>query len=717
MRSNTIINGLFAFFASFVAAVEIAYFRLACMQSYEGATDPNGLAGNLFSLGTLLIIVVLTAAFTLLALLAMRKGDGFFEFCFKYRYAIAVILLAILVAFQVSGTSIGMLTNMLGGAASDYFGVPRNIRRDEWVVNTPLALSQAYSGYTPVSSIANGGGLDLTLVYAQACWDISTLFRPFLWGYLLLPSAYGLSFFWCARFIALFMVSFEMGRFLTNDKRRLALIYAVLITLSPLVQWWFAVNSIAEILLFSQLFILFFRGFLQTDAWHKMALFSLGMIYCLCAYVLSIYPAWQVAIGYVMLALCLLLLIRYFREHPGKRSIAIHAAVFIVVLVIAVCIAAGIVLRSMDVISAVSNSEYPGRRLETGGKLFDSLFDYSLMLVGVIDPSPIVQNVCERAGMFTLFPLGFILGLIVAFREKDGCIIAMLVFEGILLFFGLVGLPEPIAKITLLSNVTDHRLAFGTGVFDIMLLVRSIALFGERPISINMSPVFVNVMIALVAVAFGVLAVFVSYPNTMPTMRTIEKAFSIFFIALCVFAVLSACFEKDEQHHKMLCIAGVVALAGFMVNPVQLGLSGYEGTPLANAIEQVKESDDNPEEELWVADTSILAQACISYGAPTLNSVALYARPEIWAPVDPDGTYYEVYNRYAHTTIKPTYDNLLFKLTFADAVTVYLDNASLKTLGVRYWVSEYDLTQYSDETLRFEFAKSAGPYNVYKLVY
>lgn len=53
--------------------------------------------------------------------------------------------------------------------------------------------------------------------------DWAILFRPFYWGYLFLSIGKGMAF-WCGRYIALFLVSFEFGMLLTEKKKGLSVI-------------------------------------------------------------------------------------------------------------------------------------------------------------------------------------------------------------------------------------------------------------------------------------------------------------------------------------------------------------------------------------------------------------------------------------------------------------------------------------------------------------
>lgn len=45
-----------------------------------------------------------------------------------------------------------------------------------------------------------------TMVYGQPSYAVATLFRPFLWGYLLLGAERGLAFFWDARMLCMMLV-------------------------------------------------------------------------------------------------------------------------------------------------------------------------------------------------------------------------------------------------------------------------------------------------------------------------------------------------------------------------------------------------------------------------------------------------------------------------------------------------------------------------------
>lgn len=186
---------------------------------------------------------------------------------YKYRYIISFIVIIICTLFQINGSSIGIWEDQITGNGElnkgVILGTSRVIRTDEWNVNTPMAFSKYYDNFSYFSGITMGGEADNFIVYGQPIKDIGTIFRPFLLGYLFLPMGQGLAFFWCARFVMLLLISFDFMMIITNKKKVLSLIGAIMIGLSPIVQWWYAVNGLVEMLIFGQLAIVLLDKYMR----------------------------------------------------------------------------------------------------------------------------------------------------------------------------------------------------------------------------------------------------------------------------------------------------------------------------------------------------------------------------------------------------------------------------------------------------------------------
>lgn len=114
---------------------------------------------------------------------------------YHYRFLLAFLVFILCVVFEISGSSIGLWQDFTGVSTESWDGVllgkSREIRTDEWAVNTPMAFSQyadrgeqeAFSYY---STIMRGTQTDAYIIYGQPVRSWKMIYRPFQWGYLFL---------------------------------------------------------------------------------------------------------------------------------------------------------------------------------------------------------------------------------------------------------------------------------------------------------------------------------------------------------------------------------------------------------------------------------------------------------------------------------------------------------------------------------------------------
>ncbi|MBR0103761.1 MAG: hypothetical protein IJQ01_09730, partial [Selenomonadaceae bacterium] len=231
-----------------------------------------------------------------------RQFDELAQIIFKLRFAIAAVIFLLCVLLEIHGSSIGLYAKLLSHPELDInlLGVSRPLRSDEWIVFTPFAFSQYFTDFSMINDLIRGTATNIFIVYGQAVHHLAMIFRPAQLGYLFLDHGSGLAFFWAGRLIVLFVVSFEFARKILDAKNALSLLYAVMITFSPLAQWWWAVNSIAEILAAGQGLVLFWKLYLQRDD-NRRFLFAAGVLWCAGIFIFGIYPAWQVSFGWAFL--------------------------------------------------------------------------------------------------------------------------------------------------------------------------------------------------------------------------------------------------------------------------------------------------------------------------------------------------------------------------------------------------------------------------------
>ena len=174
--------------------------------------------------------------------------------------------------FQINGSSIGCIDEVTGYNADSgiLMGSSKSIRSDEWAVSTPMAIAQEANDYKYTNSNIRGGyDSDMFIVYGQPVKDISIIFRFSQWGYVLFGSSVGLSFFWCVRFLGLFLASFEFLMLITKKNKMLSFVGSVIIVFSPTIQWWYATNGLMEMLISAQVGLVLFDKYLKSESFKE----------------------------------------------------------------------------------------------------------------------------------------------------------------------------------------------------------------------------------------------------------------------------------------------------------------------------------------------------------------------------------------------------------------------------------------------------------------
>lgn len=616
----------------------------------------------------------------------------------------ALLLLALCTLFEVSGSSIGLLTDSLGGESNTIYGVSRPIRADEWQTNTPMALSQCVNlggTFQYFSETVRATTTDMFIVYGQPLWDIAELFRPTHWGYLLFEAAKGLAFFWCGRFIFLFMVSFEFAyRVLCRGYKLLSAVYACMVAFSPLVQWWFAINGLVEMLIFGQLAFVFLDFYLNTESHLKRFFLALGIAWCLGIYALVFYPAWQVPFAYVFVAMLIAVLIT--RLPQAKKSKYDVAFIFIALGVLCLFLSY-IGLKSWDTIQIELNTAYPGKRVSTGGDAWCTLFFYLNDLFTPFKSQYAIINQCEDATFFTLFPLSLVLPLYMAikFKKQRAIVFALGTVSAFFIIYLVFGVPDVVAQVSLLGRTTYNR-AISALTFALLLM-----LFAAIP----HLPEHVTSAVVGIAVASGVVAIAGYCATASPSIKMAMVAMSILVIAIA--AILCS---RSHRCFFAASFLGVALICGALVNPVITGLNGMENNGVIKAIQEASNKDDE-----WVTINTYYAEnnAPLIAGAKAINSTNIYPALSRWEVLDPSGSYNEVYNRYAHIYIKLTGEEgspAVFALRNPDCFEVSLNANQLMKIGATKILSASgELEGFSTEKTRIRLLKAVNGHYLYSV--
>lgn len=424
----------------------------------------------------LLLIPPCTLVFSW-ALLGFQQVNGFLH---KYRFILGGLVILIAVVFNINGSSLNIWNGYLQGDESDgiVFGKPRTIRSDEWAVNTPRAFSQAYNGHRYFNALFGGQPSDMFLIKDTPVWTLAEIFRVFHWGYLIFGNSRGLAFYWSARLVVLFLAAYEFCLLLAaNKKRGLAVMGASLVTFAPFIQWWFAVNSLPEMLIAVFASVVLLNKYLTEYSPWRRAIYAFFISICAGMFILGLYPAWQIPLFYVLIALVISQINKYWGRIRLSRKDVLN-----LLLVVALFIAAlsSVALMSLSTIVDAMHTLYPGHRELAGGDL-----SWSRLMGGVgtlilpFRDQPNMINPTETALFVDLFPVGLLVTLFNCFKKRccdlvDGLLIGVLALDVI---YSCVGLPLWLAKILILTPVSGGRMVVGIALANIILLVKGL---GER---------------------------------------------------------------------------------------------------------------------------------------------------------------------------------------------------------------------------------------------
>lgn len=658
-----------------------------------------------------IIIAVLILVIYYLILFSVYNKEKFLyiiNYINKYRFAIAGIVFILCIIFEISGSSVGIYSNWLNTKSGVIFGEPRGIRSDEWKVLTPFMLSQYenHTGKFPYfSDTIRGYKTDVYMVYGLPVMDISILFRLFQLGFLFLSPAKGLSFFWMGRIIALFLVSFEIMKLITNKDNKLSLLGAIFITFSPTIHWWFAVNWIAELIIFPFLSVILLNLYMKENNFIYRSLYIIGIFISWGNLLFALYPAWQVPFGYLLLSLYIWTIIENWKTFDirNKKKDFIIWSVFFIIFIFLV---GRIFIKSKETIDIVRNTAYPGRRFETGGGIFLELFRWAINLFTPYNEHNIILNTCELSAFIDFFPIPYIFAAYLIFKQKikDKLLIILSICSLFIVVYMTIGFPIFLSKISLLSNSQSVRTVQVFGIINIFILIRGLYLY--RPnLKINIS--------IILSLLFSLFIILVSYKYQDKYL--IPLMMIILFISLFIICLSFLQYNKNIFRRIFLFSSSLfLIVSSIYINPIQKGLGVIYDSDLYKSIKEISSKDDG----LWILNLGFMDNFSIIAGAPTINSVNTYPNLERWKILDPELKHKDIYNRYAHINVNILNNNNFnidkFQFLYPDSFQINVTLDDLKKINTKYILSDINLEKYNSSE-NIKLLKHINNYYIYEL--
>ena len=613
----------------------------------------------------------------------MKKIRSFGIFFIKWRYVIALFVLFCSVSLNLNGSSIanwnsfGVRETVSGTTSEtktvdDYQGIqklklwipslsrnddtvigsPRPIRSDEWLVQTPFYLSQVKTGNHFINKSYQDSGQNMMLAYNVSSWHISTIGKPFNWGFLFLGASRGLSWYWSFKIIALMLLSYEFAMILTSKRKLLSVVSSLWITFTPTVQWWF-MQHLGDVVFFSLLIMVSIYHYFNSEKKVFKIMMAINLIIALIGFPLIIYPAFQVPFAYVIMAFTA---IQIFKALRNKKVKLFDVIVIALTLFVSLMIDVLTIYQSWDAISATLHTVYPGKRISVGGEytwknLSDFLFNIFLPF-----KTPQVSNQVELSSSFN-----FLLYM--------------------LMFYSIVGIPTILAKLTLFSYVPFSRSWQSMSVIAVFASVWFISFIWDRLERIKLTKILPSLLFVTILYLYRGLTDDI-YKNYLGRFTTIS------FIVIMLVAFICILYRKNRIFYSIMLV--IVTIGGLTVNPVTHGIGVIENKLLSHEVESIVEKNPNA---VWMSDSTNLYHFVQMFGAKGIDGVRFYPDKQLMTKIDKQNQYEEVWNRYAHLKYSLTNENTSMTTPVPDNVNINLNVNELKDLKIKYVLTTRDLNK------------------------
>ena len=622
---------------------------------------------------------------------------------FRYRWILGGIVLVFLVINKYNGDSLACYNyiqpNFQTELGEPFIGEERYIRSDEYRVNSPSVLSSGkgenpYGQYTDIArgtKTVNGVyGVSARLgTVAQAPWKLV---------FLILPLEYAFSFYWYFPIILAFLVTIELFMIISRKNALVSTMGAFLVVSSAFWLWW----SFPFIFIAGEASIICTYYLLESKVVWKKILFAIGFSLAFSIFVVNLYPAWQVPLGYLFLVIAIWVIREKWDEIKALNWK--QWGIIIISILVSIGLIFSYFFDNIEYIQAIMQTAYPGDRRQSGGFSINKVFYYVQSLFYAYKD---VGNASEAGVFFSFFPIPTLVAgyCWIKSKKKDWLVGGLLLISIPMLIYTTVGLPATIANITLLSYSMPERVVDIIGYIQIYFIVILMSRYAKkRKFSIGTA--------SIIAIAVAGSAVFFSkqsYPEYLSGWSLL--------IMVCIISaggiVLLSNFKRTIS--KIFCIGMIIisVITGIYIRPISKGLDTIYEKPVAQQIEKITKKDPDAK---WIALGGTGNASFITMcGAKTINFVNFYPNMELWEKLDVNHNYQRIYNRYAHIDIDFVEGVTRFQEVSPDAIRIKLAYSDIEKTEVKYVFSQVPVE--SNEKIEFSEIYGEDGCWIYEVIY
>lgn len=562
--------------------------------------------------------------------------------------AMLLVLVCLLTVFKISGSSVGMYNKFFYGTGYHdknlLAGEPRPVRSDEWLVVTPMTVSQKHNQLRATNPFIGLDGQDMSAIgdAPHKTWD--TAFTPQNWSFFVLPLEFAFAFKWWFLGLLLIASCYFFILTLMPARRWFAVFVSLALFFAPYVQWWYQTITLVTIA-YGFLVLAAFIRFLNSTTRRQRLGWAALLGYALTALVMAQYPPFVLPVLAVVVACGVGYYLEQWKTQRAdwKRTLAYLGAIAAGVAVVVIVF----VLTRLDTLKLEASTEYPGKR---AAELLDlnwwHLFGgfLSAQLQALDRAVHYFSNQSEASNFITiapflLLPSAYILYKSYRQKGKQRARHYSLLFINILLVLFAVRFTVEVTGNGALSSlarvVPNNRILLGIGFVAFLQLIL-LARDQERytyPLWLKKSGMWLT-FIALTITGMVVRHMYHGY---------IKSGLKILVLA----AAMALLFRLVVE--KRLAAAGALLFllsfyASWHVNPLYRGLSPLIDSPLTHTVAKVNDKQPGT----WIVLDSLEYNTYLpAENIRTLSGVYEYPQFDLWKKLDPAGQDKPIYNRYA----------------------------------------------------------------------
>jgi hypothetical protein len=637
---------------------------------------------------------------------------------FPILIALAVVVLG---GLGLSGSSVSIDATIGSHSASGSVGRARPIRTDEYQVRTPLAVRQAVLGFPDHNEIGVGEH-DMGVLYDLPTRGWEIVVRPQTLPYHVLGVERSFAFEWWILFLALPGLGVYALALALGVRTLTAALIAMLVVLSPFVQWWtlpVTGTAIGYTCLAAAALVAATR---VRSVPAKVGMGAVAGWLGACA-VVVVYPPSVVPLALVAGAAAVAAIARSFPPRAQRPRWWMG----LLVALAAACAVGGVLVIAFVVthrgaLNALSSSVYPGMRRNGGGTqdpatLFGTPFDLVQSTRSAAEVAVNGLNQSEAsAGLFTIFAVA---AAVVANRtrafwkpwQNHVVLLTVVGASMLLLAWYFFPIPEAVGRVLLLDRVPPFRLLVT------FLIASALALglfFDEQRRAEAKLPPF--------ALAAGTLAFAV--PTAWAGLRLqIDGETPPLWqvLLLAVGSTIGVALALRGLRAGLWLLVVLLAAGAVAVNPIQHGLSPLLDSPSARLGRELRNRPGTGKVlDFWTGPRGETARVGLTAsGVDLVSGVNLYPNKAAWRVLDPNDSARRVWNRYNNAVWNPAPTGMEPSFHLYDPYTIRVDidpcDPRLQRLGVRTVVTIVPFTAPClRETDRIP-AEDGGPVFAYRI--